>query len=200
LSLDEFRPLLPLVASPHLDSLMESTPIPESQSLVDFLLARAILAESANNRLSAQLYYASAALHSRSQIDLDSLAVEPHADLALALVGLGEIREATRKANQALALLERGGHVSGSVTVGTEATHWSVAEVYLRSRNWNQAEIAVRRLLESPGYLSPDWIKVDPRFTQTITEPSYRGAKQAFYHRLVAPLLYRDTTPVCPPS
>ena len=200
LSLDEFRPLLPLLATPHLDSLVNHAVTLFNQLDVDLFLARAIVAAHRGNDLEARINYITAVGLSRAEIIHDSIAIEPHADLALALAGLGQIPEAVREANRALALVGHRGHVSGSVTVGIATTQWSVAEVYLRAKAWNQAEVAVRRLLESPGYLSPDWIKVDPRFGSVITDPGYRGDKQAFYHRLIAPLLYRDTTTTCPPS
>ena len=201
LSLDEFRPLLPLIASPQLDSLVAQTLMPMSRdNVVDYLLARAILAEQAGNLVGARNNYLGAAVQTRALIAADSLAVEPHADLGLALAGMGELPEAVREVSRALSLLQHGGHMSGSLTVQTATIQWSIAEVLLRARNWGQAEVAVRRLLESPGYLSPDWIKIDPRFNPTLTNPAYRGDKRDFYHRLIAPLLYRDTTSTCPHS
>lgn len=200
LSLDEFRPLLPLLATAHLDSLV-SQRAQVNEPDVDLFLARGILAEQRGSSLGARINYLTASALSRAEIVHDSLAVEPHADLALALAGLGQIADATREAARAEALLAGNNrHVSGSVTVSLATTQWSIAEVNLRAKAWDQAEVAVRRLLESPGYLSPDWIRVDPRFSTVTTDPGYRGQKQGFYHRLVAPLLYRDTTTVCPPS
>jgi TolB-like protein/tetratricopeptide (TPR) repeat protein len=200
LSLDEFRPLLRLVASPHLDSLLMDADQSNAENDTDYFLARAILAEAGGNQPAVALNYITATVRSQALIGRDKLDVEPHIDLAIALAAQGRTPESAREVATALRLLNGAGHFAGSVTVGRAATRGSVARLQVAAGNIPGALATVRWLFENPGYLSPEWIEADPGYARLRADPAYPALKRAFYRQQVTPLLYRSPPAACPSS
>jgi TolB-like protein/Flp pilus assembly protein TadD len=198
LSLDEFRPLLRLVASPHLDSLLAQADQPNSANDTDYFLARGILAEKGATPGAAGLNYIAATMRSQALIARDSLDVEPHIDLAIALAAQDRIRDSQRELVTVVRLLNGGGHFAGSITVGRAATQGSIARLQVAAGDIRGAMATIRWLFNNPGYLSPEWLEADPAYAKLVADPGYPALKQAFYRRLVTPTLYRAPPEACP--
>lgn len=197
-SLDEFRPLLRLVASAHLDSLLSDADTPHGDNDTDVFLARAILAEQGRTPGAAGLGYYAATVQSQALIARDSTNVEPHIDLALALAAQDRPRESAREVATSLRLMNAGGHFAGSLTVGRAATMGSVARLQVASGDIRGAIATVRWLFDNPGYLSPEWLEADPAFARLVADPAYPALKQAFYRRVVTATVYRPPPEACP--
>lgn len=197
-SLDEFRPLLRLVANPHLDSLLRDADQANADNDTDYFLARAILAEKGPTPGAAGLSYYAATVRSQALIVRDSMNVEPHIDLALALAAQGRARESAREVATSLRLMNDGGHFAGSLTVGRAATMGSVARLQAVSGDIKGALATMRWLFSNPGYLSPEWVEADPAYAKLVADPGYPALKRAFYRRVVTATLYRPPPEACP--
>jgi TolB-like protein len=202
LSHDQFRPMLPLIATARLDSLMlEVVPIAGSDT-TDYYIARGILAQS-RNPIVARAFFMGALAQTEKHIEENPLAVLPHADRAVALAALDRPAEARDEAAEALDLFYGGAFVPGSLTVASVVVEWAYMKTVLRAGERREALTHIKSRLSRPGILSPDWIKVDPAFAGIRDTPQYRSLKHDFYRRLTYPLLQHGIDPkkvVCPAS
>jgi serine/threonine-protein kinase len=202
LSHDQFRPLLHRVATPALDSLLGDVLPAAGSDTSDYYLTRAILAEaSGKNELVARAFYTGALAIANSRLAESPLSVSPHADRAVALAGLGRIPEARTESGRAVALFSQGGLITGSRTVASLAVDWTHLRLLLRAGDRVQALARIRKQLEGPGLLSPDWIQSDPAFAPVLALPEYHAMKQEYYGRLSYGVLHHGADPhsvTCP--
>jgi hypothetical protein len=129
------------------------------------------------------------------------LSVAPHVDRAVALAGLGRIAEARAESARAVALFSQGGLITGSRTVTGLAVEWTHLRLLLQAGDRTQALARIRKQLEGPGLLSPDWIQSDPAFAAVLALPEYRAMKQEFYGRMSHSVLRHGPDPksvTCP--